>query len=530
MPCNFIINYEYKDESGKVDINKYELQTKISKDIENKYLPIFNKIKDIENFKPHSNKIMNNVERVKAIEELLNNLNIDIVKSKEFINYYYWSTNLNLTQLIEKIAPEINNNSILIKNFVDKDQLEIIHPCNNCDAKLNYRPKNRTDRDNYIKGKGGGSYIRGTLCNKCKNQLKEEKIKKKEKLREEKLKEEEIKKGKLLKIENISSNIIVTKHKNNYIIKLENEEVTNKLSDKYINLIDEMLKINNLNTDEIYYENFTLKGKIFKKIMEKEDNINIINTTLFINIYIWLTNLPMHHLDSIIYGISNSNLKVINGDIYENVDNRHGSKFPNYLAFKSWLLNKYKNNNITFDCLFNNIENVFDISINTTEVENKDINVNYIQDQINNLKNMPYKEYLQTEHWREKRKSALYRANNKCQLCGNKENLHVHHNTYDNRGQEKDEDLVVLCEICHARHHGKLIEEKEESINEKQIEISNQIKTKLFISEINTEIDDNDLDSKINEYINKNNITNIISMQTNFNPNNLYSVLLVYSI
>ena len=76
MPCNFIINYEYKDESGKVDINKYELQTKISKDIENKYLPIFNKIKDIENFKPHSNKIMNNVERVKAIEELLNNLNI----------------------------------------------------------------------------------------------------------------------------------------------------------------------------------------------------------------------------------------------------------------------------------------------------------------------------------------------------------------------------------------------------------------------------------------------------------------------
>ena len=238
----------------------------------------------------------------------------------------------------------------------------------------------------------------------------------------------------------------------------------------------------------------------------------------------------MHHLDSIIYGISNSNLKVINGDIYENVDNRHGSKFPNYLAFKSWLLNKYKNNNITFDCLFNNIENIFDISTNTTEVENKDINVNYIQDQINNLKNMPYKEYLQTEHWREKRKSALYRANNKCQLCGNKENLHVHHNTYDNRGQEKDEDLVVLCEICHARHHGKLIEEKEESINEKQIEISNQIKTKLFISEINTEIDDNDLDSKINEYINKNNITNIISMQTNFNSNNLYSVLLVYSI
>jgi len=270
MSCNFIINYEYKDESGKVDTNKYEFQTKISKDIENKYLPIFNKIKNIENFKPHLNKI----ERVKAIkeaiEELLNNLNIDIVKSKEFINYYYWSTNLNLTQLIEKIAPEINNNSILIKNFVDKDQLVIIHSCNNCDEKINYRPKNRTDKDNYIKGKGGGLYIRETLCNKCKIQLEKEKLKKKEKLREEKLKEEEIKKIKFSKIENISSDIIVTKHQNNYIIKLENKEVTNKLSDKYINLINEMLKINNLNTDEIYYENFTLKGKIFRKIMEKK--------------------------------------------------------------------------------------------------------------------------------------------------------------------------------------------------------------------------------------------------------------------
>lgn len=76
-------------------------------------------------------------------------------------------------------------------------------------------------------------------------------------------------------------------------------------------------------------------------------------------------------------------------------------------------------------------------------------------DQINILKTMPYQEYLQTEHWRNKRKSALKRAKYKCQLCNNKENLQVHHNTYENRGNEKDEDLIVLCEDCHKKFHDK---------------------------------------------------------------------------
>ena len=76
-------------------------------------------------------------------------------------------------------------------------------------------------------------------------------------------------------------------------------------------------------------------------------------------------------------------------------------------------------------------------------------------DEINVLKTIPYQEYLQTEHWRNKRYEALKRANHKCQLCGSKENLQVHHNTYDNRGNEKDEDLIVLCEICHGKFHDK---------------------------------------------------------------------------
>jgi len=72
---------------------------------------------------------------------------------------------------------------------------------------------------------------------------------------------------------------------------------------------------------------------------------------------------------------------------------------------------------------------------------------------LNKLKTMPYKEYLQTEHWKGVRKRALSRANYKCQLCGSKETLNIHHNTYDNRGCEKDEDLIALCQNCHGRYH-----------------------------------------------------------------------------
>jgi len=55
------------------------------------------------------------------------------------------------------------------------------------------------------------------------------------------------------------------------------------------------------------------------------------------------------------------------------------------------------------------------------------------------------------------------------------------------------------------------------------------IKTKLFISDMNPDPEQNTLDDKINNYIYENNITNIINVQTNFNANNIYSALLVYN-
>jgi hypothetical protein len=72
------------------------------------------------------------------------------------------------------------------------------------------------------------------------------------------------------------------------------------------------------------------------------------------------------------------------------------------------------------------------------------------------LTTMPYQDYLATPEWQETRTAALKRAAHKCQLCGATALLNVHHNTYERRGHEIDSDLIVLCEGCHAKHHGKL--------------------------------------------------------------------------
>lgn len=75
------------------------------------------------------------------------------------------------------------------------------------------------------------------------------------------------------------------------------------------------------------------------------------------------------------------------------------------------------------------------------------------QEQLTNLRTMPYKEYLQTEHWVTTRKRAMKRAGFKCQLCSSKQNIQVHHRTYENRGNEQNEDLIVLCRSCHQKFH-----------------------------------------------------------------------------
>lgn len=72
------------------------------------------------------------------------------------------------------------------------------------------------------------------------------------------------------------------------------------------------------------------------------------------------------------------------------------------------------------------------------------------------LRTMPYREYLLTPEWEATRKRALKRAEYRCQLCSKAGRLHVHHRTYERRGWENNEDLIVLCPHCHAKFHDKL--------------------------------------------------------------------------
>jgi 5-methylcytosine-specific restriction endonuclease McrA len=66
---------------------------------------------------------------------------------------------------------------------------------------------------------------------------------------------------------------------------------------------------------------------------------------------------------------------------------------------------------------------------------------------------LPYAEYLTTDHWQRQRKRALEEADGKCKVCNSGGELHVHHRTYENLGNERTTDLVVLCKRCHSLFH-----------------------------------------------------------------------------
>ena len=73
----------------------------------------------------------------------------------------------------------------------------------------------------------------------------------------------------------------------------------------------------------------------------------------------------------------------------------------------------------------------------------------------NPMTNKEYREkYLESPHWKEKRKSVLDRDGYLC-VCG-EHAIYVHHKIYENLGSEPLSDLVALCRNCHDGYHGRL--------------------------------------------------------------------------
>ena len=67
------------------------------------------------------------------------------------------------------------------------------------------------------------------------------------------------------------------------------------------------------------------------------------------------------------------------------------------------------------------------------------------------LRQMPYREYLRTEHWHAVRQRARAQVNWQC-LC-HRPAMDVHHVNYDRKGFEWPEDVIALCRECHTRWH-----------------------------------------------------------------------------
>lgn len=69
------------------------------------------------------------------------------------------------------------------------------------------------------------------------------------------------------------------------------------------------------------------------------------------------------------------------------------------------------------------------------------------------LKEMPYDEYLRSDHWKylaEDRKAAFSYS---CALDSKHPADDAHHRTYVRRGREYDTDVIPLCRECHTLHH-----------------------------------------------------------------------------
>ena len=63
-----------------------------------------------------------------------------------------------------------------------------------------------------------------------------------------------------------------------------------------------------------------------------------------------------------------------------------------------------------------------------------------------------YDDYLKSDRWKYLTQ-AIRRAVKACEMCSFPYELNVHHKTYKRVGNERREDLIVLCRSCHSRHH-----------------------------------------------------------------------------
>ena len=63
-----------------------------------------------------------------------------------------------------------------------------------------------------------------------------------------------------------------------------------------------------------------------------------------------------------------------------------------------------------------------------------------------------YRDYLQSDHWKQFRESIIRARRMKCEVCASPVDLNVHHKHY-RLGDEKPRHVSVLCRFCHEQFH-----------------------------------------------------------------------------
>ncbi len=66
---------------------------------------------------------------------------------------------------------------------------------------------------------------------------------------------------------------------------------------------------------------------------------------------------------------------------------------------------------------------------------------------------LTYTNYINSDKWREIKNRYYQKFPRKCAACLSSKKIHLHHMVYGNFGDEKDEDLIPLCEPHHADYH-----------------------------------------------------------------------------
>lgn len=64
-----------------------------------------------------------------------------------------------------------------------------------------------------------------------------------------------------------------------------------------------------------------------------------------------------------------------------------------------------------------------------------------------------YTLYLRSPLWRLRRRLWILHARGRCQQCGRRRRLTIHHHNYRRLGHERRRDIEVLCWPCHQARH-----------------------------------------------------------------------------